>query len=314
MKKIGIGIFVILLLILAFIYIFVPSGVEIAVLTGAQATIHGEFRSINQEEKWAHWWRDEKGHPPAKGAPFTYNGTIFRLKKQASNTVQIQIEQGGMRLESILQLLSFSMDSTGAAWTLKMPATNNPVRRIQYYRIGILIRNNMLAVMQNLSAYVSSPKNVYGMDIYTTSTRDTLLVSSRFKSATYPTTAELYRYFDTLEMAIHRQNAQTAGFPIMNLRKMEDGSYETQAAIPANRKMVNDGKITAMRMVPGLFMAAEITGGSRTVDEALLQMEMFIQEYHRVKMATSFQILVTNRLKEPDTAKWKTKIFIPVAP
>ncbi len=69
-----------------------------------------------------------------------------------------------------------------------------------------------------------------------------------------------------------------------------------------------------MRMVPGLFMAAEITGGSRTVDEALLQMEMFIQEYHRVKMATSFQILVTNRLKEPDTAKWKTKIFIPVAP
>ena len=67
-------------------------------------------------------------------------------------------------------------------------------------------------------------------------------------------------------------------------------------------------------MPPGLFMTADIRGGAYTVDEAMRQLELFIQEYNRIKIATGFQILITDRRHEPDTTKWITKIKIPIVP
>jgi hypothetical protein len=59
-------------------------------------------------------------------------------------------------------------------------------------------------------------------------------------------------------------------------------------------------------------MYSEVKGGSYTADEAQKQLELFIGDYGRSKIANSFQLLVTNRLKEPDTLKWLTKIYVPV--
>lgn len=172
----------------------------------------------------------------------------------------------------------------------------------------------MTGVMKVFSSFISKPKNVYGMTIYKTTVRDTLIVSARFMSPDYPTTAQLYGYFDTLKQSIIKQKASPVGFPIMNLRKMPDGIYETQTGMPTNRLLENDGKILALRMVPGLFMTADIRGGAYTVDEAMKQLDLFIQEYNRIKIATGFQILITDRRSEPDTTKWITKIKIPIVP
>jgi hypothetical protein len=61
-------------------------------------------------------------------------------------------------------------------------------------------------------------------------------------------------------------------------------------------------------------MTADIRGGAYTVDEGMRQLELFIQEYNRTKVATGFQILITDRKNEPDTTKWITKIKIPIVP
>ena len=172
----------------------------------------------------------------------------------------------------------------------------------------------MTGVMRVFSAFISKPKNVYGMTIYQTTVHDTLIVSARFTSPQYPTTAQLYGYFDTLKQMIIKQKAMPVGFPIMNIRKMPDGSFETQAGMPTNRMLKNEGKIVAMRMPPGLFITADIRGGAYTVDEGMRQLELFLQEYNRTKVATAFQILITNRMQEPDTTKWITKIKIPIVP
>ena len=168
--------------------------------------------------------------------------------------------------------------------------------------------------MKVFSAFISKPANVYGMTIYKTTVHDTLMVSARFTSPDYPTTAQLYRYFDTLKQSIIKQKATPVGFPIMNLRKMPDGSFETQTGMPTNRLLKDDGKILALRMPPGLFMTADIRGGAYTVDEGMRQLDLFIQEYNRTKIATGFQILITDRRSEPDTTKWITKIKIPIVP
>jgi hypothetical protein len=46
--------------------------------------------------------------------------------------------------------------------------------------------------------------------------------------------------------------------------------------------------------------------------EAEKQLENFQKDNRKIVMAMPFQQLVTNRMKEQDTLKWVTRIFLPV--
>jgi len=305
---------VILVLGIASVYIFIPAKIVITNISSGEATITGEYRYISQEENWEKWWLDADGKSHKKGEPFTFSTNEFRINKRSYNAVGIDIRQSGTDIPSFLNLISFAIDSTGAVWSCEMPSSFNPFTRVRNYLNAREIKKNMSGVMKVFSSFISKPKNVYGMTIYKTTIRDTLIVSARFTSPGYPTTAQLYGYFDTLKQSITKQKASPVGFPIMNLRKMPDGIYETQTGMPTNRLLENDGKILALRMPPGLFLTADIRGGAYTVDEAMRQLDLFVQEYNRIKIATGFQILITDRRSEPDSTKWITKIKIPIVP
>lgn len=312
MKKWIFLLLALLILTLFSIYLFIPSKIVISSITFAEATINGEFRYINQEGQWEKWWHDSNGKAHVKGEPFEYNGSVFHLTKQINNVAGIEIEQDGKKFQSIILLISFGTDSTGAHWRCEIPAGNSPIKRIINYRTAVRIKRNMTGVMKNFSSFISNPQNIYGISIYRTSTRDTTMLSARFKSPAYPTTAEFYVYFDKVEKAILKQKGKVTGSPMMNVRKMDDGSFETQVAIPTNHMLENDGKILFRRMVPGNFICTEVRGGTFTVNEAMNQLDLFISEYKKSRMANTFQSLVTNRISEPDTLKWITKIYVPV--
>jgi hypothetical protein len=314
MKKWIVWFFVILVLGVASVYIFIPAKIVISDISSAEATITGEFRYMSQEENWEKWWRDADGKSHRKGEPFTFGTNEFRINRRSYNAVGIDIRQEGTVIPSSLNLISFALDSTGAVWSCEMPSTINPFTRVRNYLNAREIKKSMTGVMKVFTAFISQLKNVYGMTIYKTTVRDTLMVSARFTSPDYPTTVQLYRYFDTLKQSIIKQRASPVGFPIMNLRKMPDGSYETQTGMPTNRLLKNDGKVLALRMPPGLFMTADIRGGAYSVDEGMRQLDLFVQEYNRTKIATGFQILITDRRSETDTTKWITKIKIPIVP
>lgn len=304
----------ILILGISSIYIFIPDTIVISNISSAEATITGVFRYMSQDENWEKWWLDEKGKSHIKGEPFTYGSDEFQITRRYYNGVGIDIRQNGTKFSSSVHMISYLTDSTGSVWTCELPTTLNPVTRVRNYLMAGEIRKNMTGVMKVFSDFISVPKNVYGMTVYKTTVHDTLIVSARFTSREYPTTAQLYGYFDTLKMSIAKQHASPMGYPIMNLRKMPDGTYETQTGMPTNRLLKDNGKILALRMPPGLFMTADIKGGALSVDEGIRQLELVIQEYNRIKVATGFQILITDRRNEPDTTKWITRIKIPIVP
>jgi hypothetical protein len=312
MKKWIVWLLVLIVLSIGSIYFFIPAKIVISNISTAQATISGEYRYIGQLENWAKWWRNADGTSNLKGLPFEYNGTVFRLNRQLHNIAGIEIEQNGLKLQSVISLISFSKDSTGTIWQCEIPAGNDPLNRINTLRIAMKIKKDMKGVLQNLTSFVSDTKNVYGLSIHKTSTLDTNLLTASFVSAAYPTTAEIYSFFDTLENSIHRQHGIKTGAPIMNVRESENGVYETQVAVPTNRLLENDGKIHLRRMVPGNFIVSEVMGGPFTIREAMKQLDYYISDYKKTVMAKPFQTLLTNRITETDTSKWLTKISIPV--
>jgi hypothetical protein len=312
MKKWIVWLFVILVLTIGCIYLFIPAKIVISGLNTALVTTNGAYRFISEEEKWQQWWRNEKGKPHVSGEPFSYNGSVFRLYKHANNVAGIEILRNDKKLLSLLHLISFSLDSTGIIWSCEMPVSNNPIVRIVNYKNAVEIKKNMAGVMKAFTSFISDPHNVYGITIFRTSTTDTTLLSARFVSKAYPTTPELYQYFSELEKSVRKQKGKIAGAPMMNIRQLEDRSFETQVAIPTDRFLENDGKIEGRRMVPGNFISSEVHGGLYTINKGIEQMNYFISEYNKSQIANPFQVLVTNRLTEPDTTKWITKLYIPV--
>ena len=312
MKKWVVFLLVILTLTISCIYIFIPAKIIVSGLSKAETSSEGEYRIISDESKWNKWWRDAEGKKHQAGNPFLYNGSRFKIIKTGNDAVAIEIDRSGEKNEVLIHLITFS-DSIGAIWRCELPHTNNPLKRIMNYKRAAEINQDMTGIMKIFSSFVSNPQNVYGFSFFMTSIRDTTLLSTRFITPLYPSTRELYTYFDILKRNIQKQNGKVSGHPMLNVDTREDGSFETQVAIPTDRQLNNDGNIVYRRMVPGNFLCSEVVGGAYTANEALRQMNYFISDTHKSKVANPFQILVTDRMLEPDTLKWITKIYIPMA-
>ena len=62
----------------------------------------------------------------------------------------------------------------------------------------------------------------------------------------------------------------------------------------------------------GKILICDITGENNKVNYALKQLEYYLRDYNRVAPAIPFISLITDRLKQPDSTKWKSRIYYPV--
>jgi hypothetical protein len=131
----------------------------------------------------------------------------------------------------------------------------------------------------------------------------------------YPATPDVYRLIDTLKTYIAAHQAHQPGPAIMNVTKLGDGQYQLMVAVPTDRVLPGNNKdIFFRKMLPILFVVGEVKGGDKTVVQAFDQMNNYFQDYKRTAMAIPFAALITDRIKEPDTTKWLTRIYAPVYP
>jgi hypothetical protein len=65
-------------------------------------------------------------------------------------------------------------------------------------------------------------------------------------------------------------------------------------------------------MKGGNILSGEVIGGPQEIDAATKQFELYIHDYQRTIIAIPFQMLITDRTKEPDSTKWITRIYYPV--
>jgi hypothetical protein len=312
MKKWITWLLIIITLTILIIYIFIPSKIVISEVISSNTPASAEFRFVSQKGRWEKWWRDENGKAHNKNEPFTYNGVIFRLTRLGFNVAGIEIEKDGITIESEMQLLSPKRDTTWTIWRCEMPESNNPFSRVKQYKKAIELRRNMNAVLINLKTYLSNPLNVYEMAIFRTSFRDTIMLSTLFSSTSYPSTEDIYRYFDIVKKNIQNQKGQVTGYPMMNVQQLKSDSFETQVALPTDRILRGDGKIFYRKMIPGNFLCAIVKGGTSAVNESMNQLQFFLKDNNKIQMAIPFQQLVTDRISEPDSSKWITRVYLPV--
>ena len=309
MRKWLIGLSVLVVLALSSIYIFIPGNLSISVAATIDCTASGANRCLSDESKWEKWW---PGTVTANDDFYIYKNKKYSIERKLLNGVDVLINDNNSKVNSTINAYQSNFDSSVIEWRCTIISGLNPFRRIAQYNHAVMLKKNMDTIFQSLRSFLGKKENVYGISISKSSVTDSLLVSRKSITPLSPSLTEVYELINFLRIYISKQGAQQSGNPMMNVTKLGTGQFQLMVAVPTNKNLNSTENISSIKMVNGNFYVATVKGGLKTIDKAMNQMQLYFQDYQKTAMAIPFQSLVTDRINEPDTAKWVTKIYAPV--
>jgi hypothetical protein len=309
MKKWLPAFFFIIVLLIAASYFFPPSRFSINEAVRVNANENGVFRVLSDSTKWNKWWTSTKSTTENK--TFNCGNTSYRISDLLYKAVKINITYKHGQLESVLHIIPVGNDTTLLSWECRGLSDKNYFHRIIDYRDLREIRNCMKGILNNFKQFAEKKENIYGISLERTSIKDTLLISTKSTSATYPDTHFIYSLVGELKTHAEANRAEQSGYPIYNVTKTNK-QFNVMVALPVNKVLPNENGFEFKRMIPGSFIVTTVTGGEGAVSHALQQIHQYFEDYHQTSMAINFEMLITDRSIEPDSTKWITRIYQPV--
>ena len=248
----------------------------------------GIYRSMINQQLWNKWFSND-----------------IIVTKPLLNSAEIEVLAGDQKAPGNILLVSATNDSTKVYWQAEIPGYS----RFTGYSALKELQHKINLALDSLEVFTTNTENVYGIDIKQQSTKDTLLLTSRFITKSYPGAADVYPHINELKKTVLSMNAQPVGYPMLNVTRVDTSLYKCMIAIPVN-KVLDDPSF--VRMIPGRFLTAQIKGGPYTIRHAHEMMQQYFKDYQRTSMAIPFEYIITDRSAEPDTTKWITEIYAPV--
>jgi len=308
MKKMVIVLLCILLLALMCVYIFIPAQLNVSSSKAVKCTASGAERYLLNEKKWEQWWPGTFEKPDY----FLYKNDRYKIEQRFSNAVSISILTEENTTQSKISVIKLNFDSTLVEWRYGLKSGLNPFVRISQYMLAKKIKANLDFLVARLDSFLENKDNIYGISISKSSSPDSLLIATKTILNNYPSTTEVYNLIAVLKKYASANKAVVNGNPMMNVTVLDKEQFQLMVALPVDKVLKGNENIFPRKMVNGNFLVATVKGGIGTVNEALNQMQLYFQDYDKTSMAIPFQYIITNRIAEPDTAKWVTKIYAPV--
>ena len=277
--------------------IFSSNGKQVRVRKGIKASSASIYRVIADQQTWDKLFPGE-----------------FTITKKLLNSVHINTSVNNKTAPGSIMLIPETNDSTAVLWESTVPAFSGIFSTISEVATGHNLINKITHTIDSLKNFSIHSINIYGINIIQTSTKDTSLITTKFKTHTYPLNEEIYAQIAKLKSFAASHNASPSGYPMLNVSTVDSSVYHCMVALPIDR-VIQTGYSAPIRyvyMVPGRFLTAEIKGGPHTIQHAHKMMQQYFQDYKRTAMAIPFEYLVTDRLNEKDTSQWITRIYAPV--
>jgi hypothetical protein len=295
--------------ILAF-YLILPSTIQVTQAVKLVCSPASAARGLLQESKWPKWLNsrsENKLSTSDKSDTFSYS-----VNAKLNKELLVDIERKNQKWSSRLYILPDILDSVSLKWQCKLEAGINPLSRWKQYRVATALQQDMHRVLDNLKSVLENSEDLYGFPIFRTRVTDTILIATRASFKKVPSTDELYKMIANLRQYIKMEGATETGFPMVHYDQLDSLNTETMVAIPINKPLPDKGKFIHKRMVSGYILVAEVKGGPATIRIAFDEMEKYISDNQKQKIAISFESLITDRLVTKDTSSWRTKVYFPI--
>lgn len=245
--------------------------------------------------------------------PYNVNGLHVSIQNTGLGSNSIVIENGNLKCNVTPFITSKAKNESNIIFNAVLPFCSHP---LEWWELNRFVRGTedyLEALITNIDLKSKDSRNVYGLYFKETTLLDSTLITIQKKSASFPSTKDIYQLIDVLEKYMKQHDARPTNKPMLNIREFEN-NYQIMVALPINKELPNTSEIKTKRMLAGgKFIVSDVcSGGMRTFEQYEKNMENFIQDYSYISPAIPFQSLLTNRMTEKDTGKWNTKLFYPV--
>jgi hypothetical protein len=309
MKKILWTVPAIIMIAIGSIYVFIPSTITISnvrYVTAYHETVLKFLTNTNKLENWLQTVAIKKGNT------FNYKGYNYTIDRALTNIVELNISSDKVNLKSNIISLHIYLDSSAMQWSTELNAGNNPVSRMMTYAEAKKLKESMSGLMNEMKKFLDNPVNMYGINVKETQVRDSVVLTTRFKTSVYPTTEEIYKQIDILKSYAMQQAAITNA-PMLYINKVGENNYEAMVGLPINKVISQTNEIRIKRMpYGGNMFVTEIKGGNYSIDNGIKKLAEYFNDSKRVTPAIPYQLMITDRLKEADTTRWITRLYYPI--
>lgn len=317
MKKWLIGLLALLIITLAGIYIFIPGSIKISETAVVTCKINYVNRYLLDDREWVKWWpAGNSGNQtiqlPADSS-VDYNGYSYRISNLYYHKIEVLTRDNkGLNSVSIINILDLNNGSVAIHWQDNILTGLNPIKRIRKYQFAKTLKNNMTGILSSASAFLNRKENIYTTDIREVVIKDTAMISLTSVFTNHPGIPDVYEAINKVRKYISVKGAKETNYPMLNIRDSDDNRYIMMVAIPTDKVLDGDDKFKLKRMPVTRILETEIKGGPSTIRNAFNQMQNYSVDYHLGSSALPFESLVTNRINEPDTTKWVTRLYYPI--
>ena len=312
MKRFLIFFFILCVVILAIITFILPSNTSFSKKIYIKTNVNVVNRFLFNDTNWIKWWpAGLQNNLTANNKKGDKEDYAFIPRKQMYGGIIIGVKNNNTEYNTTANLFTINKDSVSIVWDFLMQKTNNPYYKIKNYFFSRTVKKDAATILESLKTFLEKNENIYGLTIKKITVTDTILIAKKYKSTAYPSTQLIYDLVQQLKNYISLNDAEQTSFPMLNI-KYDGGYYNTMVAIPVNKILPNEGDISLKIMIPGNILVTEVKGGNFTTNKALKELESYMDDNDLNAPAIPFESLITNRIQEPDTSKWVTKIYYPI--
>lgn len=314
MKKLFYGFLSLLILGIASVYIFIPDNIIVSSAEQVESSDRIISDFLNNSTKRQRWWPKSSSGKPIRpdGKNLDLNGYEYQFKSGNLGSTNVMIIKDDLKIKSLIIWQSLSNSTYKITWRTVFRASKNPLERFLQYQKARQVKRNMNLILLNFLTFIADSKNVYQFNIERRIVKDTILVTSTMLSTSYPETARIYKLIDEVKAYAVKNGSKPVNVPMLNVSRDSKGEYLTMVAIPIDKNIIPGNSVKVKYMVAGNILATEVKGGPGKVAEGFNQLKNYINDFRLMSPAIPYESLVTDRAKEPDTAKWITKIYYPI--
>jgi hypothetical protein len=313
MKKISLTVIILLIVFISVAYIFIPGKLIVSSASKFHANRESVYRFLVNTGNWEKWWPGTISKNSSDSPLLKFNNKSFQVEKILYDRIQLKRAENNDSSKIFLTVIPFGTDSMGVEISSEFNTSLNPISRLSEYFQARKFKRDFDTIVSSLQKYASNLKNMYGIEIKKELVQYQNILSDKKTFSHYPTTEDIYLIISELRNYVNESGAKELFSPMLNIEKIDSTTYTAQVGLPVDKVLPpKDNMTTKWMMKGGNILSADVKGGRKQIDEALKQMDMYTRDYQRTIIAIPFQMLITDRTKEPDSTKWITRIYYPV--
>jgi hypothetical protein len=302
-------VFTLLTLIIAavlFLYTGLSSKQTFSKSVAVACTNEGALRVLVNERNVKQGWPGEK----LNDSMYRFEELQYTVGNTMINTTDLIFEKMGYS-EFVIEATTPDSSRFTINYTQQLPL--NPLNRIKSYLTIRDTKQKTESFLTALKQKFDGEEFVYGIKIEMGRVTDSAMISTRKLITHLPSVSEIYEAIDAIRTYIKKNGGEESSAPMLNVFEEGKNQYLLMVAVPTKTIINGDENFLQKRMLAnGFILMSEVAGGNSSIQKAEQALRQYVTDHRKTSPAIPFQMLLTDRRSEPDTSKWKTRLYYPV--